>query len=247
MSEKGKRIAMWSGPRNISTAMMRSWGNRPDTFVCDEPFYGHYLAQTRRNHPGADEVMHCHETDWRKAVSWLLGEIPEGKAIFFQKHMAHHLLPNMDRDWFAHMVHFFLIRDPREMLTSLVKNVPDVTLADTGLPQQVEIFEWVHGHCGTIPPVLDAKDVQDDPRGTLSLLCDRLGVEFTEAMLSWPPGPRATDGVWAKHWYGAVEKTTGFNPYQPKDEPLPAHLTDLYADCVRSYEILARHRLQPPR
>src|SRR5262245_40777183 len=137
------RIAMWSGPRNISTAMMRSWGNRPDTFVCDEPLYAHYLQQTGIDHPGAAEVIATHERDWARVVDWLTGPIPDGKPIFFQKRMAHHLLPQIDRTWLGLVSNAFLIRAPREMLASLAKVLPHPTVADTGLPQQVEIFEWV--------------------------------------------------------------------------------------------------------
>jgi hypothetical protein len=239
------RIAMWSGPRNISTAMLRSWGNRPDTYVCDEPLYAHYLLHTNIEHPGAAEVIAHHETNWRQVVTWLTGEIPEGKAIFYQKHMAHHLLPHIDRGWLDRLTHCFLIREPREMLTSLVKFLPEPTLADTGLPQQMEIVRSVQARTGAFPPVIDAKDVLDNPRHMLALLCDKLGVEFTESMLTWPAGRRATDGVWAKHWYDAVEKSTSFQPYRPKNEHLPSHLNELYDKSAELYQTLHRHRLRP--
>ena len=237
------RIAMWSGPRNISTAMMRSWGNRPDTSVCDEPLYAHYLLETGLDHPGADEVVAAHEPDWRKAVAGLVGEAPGGKPIFYQKHMAHHLLPNIERDWFGRLTHAFLIRDPVEMITSLAKVLPNPTPEATGLPQQVEIFEWVRSRTGETPPVVDARDVLNDPRGVLTLLCESLGVEFTESMLSWPPGRRETDGVWAKYWYENVEKTTGFQPFAPKNEPVPDRLRGLLDVCAPCYETLHAHRL----
>ena len=237
------RIAMWSGPRNISTALMRAWGNRPDTAVCDEPLYAHYLQATGLDHPGAAEVIAHHEPDWRKAVAALLGPVPGGKAIYYQKHMAHHLLPHIERDWLGHLTHAFLIRDPREMLVSLAKVLPQPTTEATGLPQQVEIFEWVRSRTGAIPPVVDARDVLLDPRRVLSLLCERLGVEFSEAMLSWPPGRRDTDGIWAKYWYDNVEKTTSFQPYVPRQEPVPEHLQGLLEQCLTHYEALHRHRL----
>jgi hypothetical protein len=243
MNPSSLRIAMWSGPRNISTALMRSWGNRPDTFVCDEPFYAHYLVQTKLAHPGADEVIRDQENDWRKVAAWLTGPIPESKTIFYQKHMAHHLLPNMERGWLDHVTNCFLIREPREMLTSLLHFLPQPTLADTGLPQQVEIFRQVQERSGRTPPALDARDVLDNPRRSLGLLCDALNVPFTEAMLSWPSGPRKTDGVWAKYWYAAVEKTTTFQPYKPKDEPVPTPLKELLGQCEDLYGELHRHRL----
>ena len=243
MTQNPLRIAMWSGPRNISTAMMRSWGNRPDTYVCDEPFYAHYLVQTNLVHPGGDEVIRHQENDWRKVAAWLTGPIPEGKTIFYQKHMAHHLLPNMERGWLDEVTNCFLIREPREMLTSLLHFLPQPTLADTGLPQQLEIFQQVTQRTGRTPPILDARDVLNDPRRTLGLLCDTLNVPFTEAMLSWPPGPRKTDGVWAKYWYAAVEKTTTFQPYKPKSALVPESLKELLEECEDLYHELYQHRV----
>jgi hypothetical protein len=243
VNEQSLRIAMWSGPRNISTALMRSWGNRPDTFVCDEPFYAHYLVQTKIAHPGGEEVIRHQENDWRKVADWLTGPIPDGKTIFYQKHMAHHLLPNMERGWLDEVTNCFLIREPREMLTSLLHFLPQPTLADTGLPQQVEIFQQVMDRTGRTPPIVDARDVLDHPRRTLGLLCDALHVPFSEAMLSWPPGPRRTDGVWAKYWYAAVEKTTSFQPYRPKNDPVPAQLQELHEQCDELYHRLREHRL----
>ena len=234
---------MWSGPRNISTALMRAWGNRPDTAVCDEPLYAHYLQQTGLDHPGAAEVIARHEPDLRKAVAGLVGEVPGGKPIYYQKHMAHHLLPRIERDWFGSLTHAFLIREPREMITSLAKILPEPTAEATGLPQQVEIFSWVQARTGRTPPVIDARDVLDDPRRILTLLCQSLDVPFTEAMLSWPPGPRETDGVWARHWYGSVEKTTSFQPYTPKREPVPDQLLGLLEICQSYYETLYHERL----
>lgn len=242
--DESVRIAMWSGPRNISTAMMRAWGNRADTYVTDEPLYAHYLLQTHRRHPAADEVIASQEGDWRKVVAWLTGPIPNGAQIWFQKHMAHHLVPSIERGWLDRMSHAFLIRDPREMLTSLIKNVPDAGLLDTGLPQQCEIFRQVRNRSGRTPPVLDAKDVLLDPKRQLTLLCQALNVPFGEEMLSWPPGPRDTDGVWAPHWYAEVHKSTSFRPWQPKLEPLSDSLMPLYRECLDYYEELYEHRLR---
>jgi hypothetical protein len=236
---------MWSGPRNISTALMRSWGNRSDTFVCDEPLYAHYLAVTRLAHPGADEVLRHHERDWRQVVAWLVGEVPEGRSVFYQKHMAHHLLPAIERGWLDSVTNAFLIRDPAEMLSSLARILPQPRLPDTGLPQQVEIFRQVRERTGRVPPVLDSRDVLEHPRAMLEQLCAAVGVEFLESMLSWPPGPRATDGVWAKHWYGEVETSTGFKPHRPKQEPLPAALRGLHEDCLPYYAELYGQRLRP--
>lgn len=238
------RIAMWSGPRNISTAMMRSWGNRSDCVVVDEPLYAHYLAVTRKPHPGIDEVIAAGETDLTKALAALTGDIPGGKAIYYQKQMTHHLLPEMGREWLSQLTNCFLIRHPREVLASYVKIVELPELEDTGFPQQAEIFEHVWKVTGRVPPVLDTADVLRDPRRLLGLLCDALGIEFQEAMLAWPPGPRATDGVWAKHWYAEVEKSTGFRPYHSKQIDLPERLEAIYAECLEDYELLYPHRLR---
>ena len=243
MAKAPVRVAMWSGPRNISTAMMRSWGNRPDTFVCDEPLYAHYLHKTGRDHPGAAAVIAAGQTDVSRVTEWLLGPVPRGKRVFYQKHMAHHLLPDMDRGWLRRLTNCFLIREPREVLTSLIKHVPDATLPDTGYPQQAEIFDLVRHWTGRLPLVLDARDVLNDPRRILSLLCAAVGVEFTDKMLSWEPGLRDTDGVWAKYWYKEVETTTSFRPYKPKDEPVPPHMQGMLAECQRFYDRLHAHRL----
>lgn len=237
------RIAMWSGPRNISTALLRSWGNRPDTFVCDEPLYAHYLLHTDVQHPGREEVIARHETDWRKVADWLTGPVPEARAVFYQKHMAHHLLGGIDRGWLERLTHCFLIREPKEMLTSLIQKYPQATLEDTGLPQQVELAGFVQERSGRPPAILDARDVLEDPRRMLGLLCERVGVPFLEQMLAWPAGPRDTDGVWARYWYENVEQSTGFQAYKPKDRAVPERYADVLRACEAHYEKLYRLRL----
>lgn len=237
------RIAMWSGPRNISTALMRAWEARGDTAVVDEPFYAHYLAETGVDHPGREEVIEVHETDWRTVAATLTGPAPGGKAVFYQKHMAHHLLPGMEGEWLDRLAHAFLIRDPREMLTSLIRVTPDPTLADTGLPQQVDLFVRMRGRTGRTPPVIDARDVLEDPPGVLARLCEAVGVPWTDRMLAWEPGRRETDGVWARHWYDAVERSTGFRPYRPKDATVPERLDDVLEASESAYATLHAHRL----
>jgi hypothetical protein len=238
-----QRIAMWSGPRNISTALMRSWGNRPDTVVCDEPLYAYYLKQTGTPHPGADEVIRHHQTDLRRVVAGLLGKIPEDKTIYYQKHITHHLLPGIDRGWLEAMRNAFLIRSPRDVLISLARIYPNPKLEDTGLPQQLDIFKWVQQRTRQVPPVIDARDVLMQPERALRLLCQALEVPFLETMLSWPPGPRRTDGIWAKYWYDAVIKSNTFEPYRPKEEALPEHLGGVLDQAETIYQELFRHRL----
>jgi Sulfotransferase domain len=238
------RIAMWSGPRNISTAMMRSWGNRGDTAVIDEPFYAYYLRATGKKHPGADEVMAGGDTDWRNVVDQLTGPVPNGKKIFFQKQMTHHLLPEVDRQWLGAVANCFLIRDPAEVITSYIKkNDVDLALEDLGFVQQAEIFDWVSQNTKQRAPVIDARDVQQNPKRMLGMLCDATGVEFDEAMLSWPPGLRETDGVWATHWYSEVARSTSFQPYRPKNAPVPERLGEIHERCRECYEKLYQCRL----
>ncbi|MEY2540537.1 MAG: hypothetical protein QOI22_139 [Verrucomicrobiota bacterium] len=252
------RIAMWSGPRNISTAMMRSWGSRADTIVVDEPFYAYYLGATGRKHPGAEEVIASGETDWRKVVSQLIGPIPNRAKTFFQKQMTHHLLPEVDRQWLGAVTNFFLIRDPAEVITSYIKKNDDPALEDLGFVQQAEIFDWVRQNvvgtprCGvsgqrsalSAPIVIDAKDVLQDPERMLRLLCDAIGVEFDKAMLSWPPGLRGSDGIWAKHWYAEVARSTSFQPYRPGNGPVPGRLREIHERCRECYDRLYEHRLR---
>ncbi len=245
MAAEVKRVAMWSGPRNISTALMRSFENRPDAIVVDEPFYGHWLKITGTAHPGADEVMRSQGTDWRRAAAALLAPLPAGKTVFYQKHMAHHLLPDLGRDWIDEVANAFLIRDPEEMLTSLMKVVPEPSIEETGLPQQLELFRRLADRRGEPPIVVDARDVLEAPEPMLRALCAALGIPFDEAMLAWPAGPRASDGVWAKHWYDSVERSTGFAPWRPKPDRVPERQRDLLARCREIYDSLHRERLTP--
>ena len=252
-ADKPIRIAMWSGPRNISTALMRSWGNRPDTVVIDEPFYAYYLKTTGKNHPGADDVIASGETDWRKAVKRLTRPIPNGKRILYQKQMTHHFLPEVDRQWLSTITNCFLIRDPREVILSYIRKNPDPTLEDLGFVQQTKIFDFVVGtsrsvvrgrrSAPSLPFVVDAKDVLENPERMLRLLCDAVDVEFDNAMLSWPPGLRDTDGIWAKYWYDKVATSTSFQPYKPREGIVPDRLREIYEQFRECYDRLYQHRL----
>jgi Sulfotransferase domain len=244
MNKGNIRIAMWSGPRNISTAMMRAWGNRADTFVVDEPFYAFYLKRTGANHPGAEEVIATGETDWRKIVASLTGPIPNGISIFYQKQMTHHLLPEVSPDWLREVTNCFLIRDPAEVIASYIKKNREPTVEDVGFVQQAEIFDFVQSQTGSVPTVIDADDVLRDPERMLRLLCDVVGMDFTKAMLSWPPGRRETDGIWAKYWYAEVERSTSFAPYRERKVELPQGLHEVHARCREIYERLYKVRLR---
>jgi hypothetical protein len=236
------RIAMWSGPRTVSTALMRAWENRPDTVVADEPLYAFYLDRTALHHPGRDEVIASQPTDWRVVLDQLTrAPLPPGTGISYAKHMTHHLLPEVDRTAFGPFRHAYLIRDPRELLASYARVRAEPTLADLGLAQQAEIFEAFGG------PVVDSRDLLADPGGILRALCQALGVPFDEAMLAWPPGPRPSDGVWAPYWYDRVRASTGFTAYRPPAEPLPARLEPLADRCQPYFSRLHEYRMSAPR
>lgn len=239
------RIAVWSGPRCRSTALLRSWESRRDTAVTDEPLYGVYLAATGLDHPGRDAVLASQPTDWREVAAVLAGPAPEGAAVWVQKHMAHHLLPDVGRAWLDGPLfrHAFLVRDPAALVVSLDRVWPGPTLEDTGLPQQAELFRRVRQR-GAAPPVVDADALLREPERVLRALCDRLGVPFDRAMLSWAPGPRASDGVWAEHWYGSVYASTGFGaPPEPADVEIPDRLRPLVEAAQPYYSLLSAHAL----
>jgi hypothetical protein len=233
---------MWSGPRNISTAMMRSWENRTDAMVVDEPLYAHYLAVTGLNHPGREDVIASGETDWRLVVDQLLGAVPAGVDVFYQKHMAHHLIDDVDHSWIASLSNVLLIRDPREVVASYLRSREQVTSEDIGLPQQVRLYDELSAG-GTPPLVIEASDFLSDPAGYLRGLCERIDVPFSDAMMSWPPGPRSTDGVWGRYWYSAVWESTGFSKPQPRTHGvLPAEAEEVATACQPLYERLHERR-----
>jgi hypothetical protein len=231
------RVAMWSGPRNISTAMMRSFGSRADTVAVDEPLYAYYLAATGIDHPGRDAILASQPQRWQDVADQLTGPVHQEPAVFYQKHMTHHLLPEVGRDWLAALTHAFLIRDPAHVIASYAKVRGEPTLDDLGYPQQIEIFRSFGG------PVVDAADVLRDPAATLGRLCEALGIGFDRAMLAWAPGPRAEDGVWAPHWYASVHASTGFAPYNPAPAQVPDRLRALVEAAQPYYDEMAAHRL----
>lgn len=233
----GVRLAVWSGPRNISTALMRSWENRPDTHVVDEPLYAYYLRETGLDHPGRDEVIAAGETSWQVVVAGLTAPV---EGVVYQKHMTHHLLPQLPRDWISALTNVLLIRDPAEVVASYVRSRATVTVDDIGVAQQVALFEQLRGDV----PVIDAADFLRDPEAHLRWMCDHIGVAFTDRMLHWPPGPRDSDGVWAPYWYDAVLASTGFEPYQPRTVELTGAALDVAQQSRPYYERLYESRLQ---
>lgn len=231
------RIAMWSGPRNISTAMMRSFGARLDTVVTDEPLYAAYLAGTDLYHPGREQILTSQPTDWAEVAAMLSGPIPGGAEVWYQKHMTHHLLPVFGQDWLGELQHAFLIRNPAHVIASYARVREEPTLEDLGFTQQLELFREFGG------PVVDAADLLANPPAMLLELCEALGIPYDDAMLSWPAGARATDGVWAKYWYASVEASTRFAPYDPSPAVVPGHLQHLVDAAQPAYDELAAQRL----
>ena len=236
------RLSMWSGPRNVSTALMYAFRQRPDTEVLDEPLYGHYLRTSGADHPGRDEILAAMETDGERVVREVLLASPTSAPVQFFKNMAHHLR-GLDRGFLDQMTHLLLTRDPREMLPSLAQHLPDPTLADTGFEEQIELLEH-EKRAGRPPVVLDARELLLDPEGVLREACHRLGLTFEPAMLRWSPGPRPEDGVWAQYWYESVHASTGFAPYRPKTDPFPDYLEPLLDVCLPYYERLSAHAIR---
>ena len=243
MIQEPLRVAMWSGPRNISTAMMRAWENRGDCAVSDEPLYAHYLAHTGSDHPGREEVIAAGQTDWRAVTAALVGPLPHGQPVWYQKHMSHHLLPHIDHGWIRALTNVFLIRDPDEVVSSYLRTRDTVTPEDIGIPQERRLFDEIADHDGVTPAVIDADEFLRAPEAHLRALCTRLGIAFTERMLSWPAGPRASDGIWAPHWYAAVWKSTGFEGPRERKVKLDADAQRVSDACRGDYEFLQRHRL----
>ncbi len=230
------RINLWSGPRNVSTALMYSFAQRQDTTVVDEPLYGHYLRVSDAIHPGMEEVMADMDCDGERVVRELvLGHC--ATPVLFMKQMAHHLV-ELDRAFLRQTVNVLLIRDPVQMLPSLAQNLPLPTLRDTGLAIQSELYQQLLD-LGQQPPVLDSKQLLLDPPAVLQQLCRQIGIPFDDQMLQWQAGARPEDGIWAKYWYRSVHQSTGFDPYQTKTEPFPPKLLPLLAACYPHYQQLA--------
>ncbi len=239
MSDQTKfRINLWSGPRNISTALMYSFAQRSDTKVYDEPLYAHYLSNTDAGeyHPGADEVLERMENDGNKVIQMILGD--HGKPVAFFKQMTHHLV-NIDHSFMKNMVNIILTRNPAEMLPSYAKEVPNPTMRDVGYKQHHELLDYLE-QIGNLPVILTSENVLKNPSKTLQKLCEKIGIPFDENMLRWEKGPRPEDGSWAKYWYHSVHQSTGFIQYQPKNESFPDYLKPLLDECLPYYEKLTR-------
>lgn len=237
-------IAMWSGPRNLSTAMMRSFGNRPDCAAMDEPFYAAYLAATGLEHPMRDEIIADGQTDPEKVISHCLSGGDDSMPVSYQKHMTHHMIDDFDTAWISEITNVFLIRAPERVLASYAAKTETVCAADIGFTRQRELFDLVRNSTGKTPAVVDAHDIRSDPEKTLTLLCDAIGIGFHPSMLSWPAGERPEDGIWARHWYDAVWRSTGFAPPETGSaQPLPDDLEQIREEVVGDYRYMEQFKL----
>lgn len=238
-----KRINLWSGPRNISTALMYSFAQRADMTVVDEPLYAHYLSKTnaKNYHPGADEILEKMENDGNKVVEMMLGDFPTENVFF--KQMTHHLV-ELDWSFLKNMTNVILTRDPREMLRSFVNQIKAPVLKDTGYKAHIDLMNYLKKN--DLPfVILDGKNVLLNPRKVLTELCKQIEIPFDESMLSWQPGALAEDGCWAKHWYHNVHKSSQFGKYTPKDGAFPKQLEPLLKECLPFYKELSSMAIQP--
>ena len=238
------RVAMWSGPRNISTAMMRAWENRADTSVVDEPFYACFLTATGIIHPMQEEVLASQSSDWDTVIRTELSKpLNPGEKLQYQKHMTQHMVAEIDGTWFTSLKHAFLIRHPAGVVASYSQKRESVTADDIGFAKQKELYDLTCSLTDQSPPIIDARDVLTDPKNMLSKLCGSLGVPFSQEMLKWPSGRRDSDGVWAPHWYHNVEQSTGFGPYRDDDVNLTNAEQEIVDQCLPYYQFLYDRRL----
>ena len=243
MSQAPLRIAAWSGPRNMSTTMMRSFGARSDTVCVDEPFYAVYLSQTGLRHPMSDEIFAAQSQDPRTVIEDLTARSEASHPILYQKHMTHHMLPDVPRDWLAACRNVFLIRHPARVIPSYARKMETVSLDAIGFPQQLSLFETAAKLEAETPIVIDSDDILRAPETRMRALCAALGIDWQAEMLAWPAGPRPEDGAWAPHWYDAVWRSTGFGPPPGALPEVPPELSNIYDAALESYDRLAAHRI----
>lgn len=237
------KIAMWSGPRNLSTALMYAFAARGDCAVWDEPFYAAYLRETGMDHPMRDQIIAAHTADPVEIAAACTGPNPQDQSLFYQKHMTTHMIPAFDRQFLRSLTNVFLIRHPARVVASYAKKREGPSLADLGFVQQAELFDQVANWLGEAPLVIDSADIRQDPRRSLTALCRALHVPFTENMLHWPAGPKPFDGVWAAHWYGAVHRSTGIDEPEGPLPDLPPAYQAIVEEALPFYERLAAHKM----
>lgn len=236
------RLSMWSGPRNLSTAMMYAFAQRSDCEVWDEPFYAAYLAKTGLSHPMGEDIMANGDTDAEVVIEKCLSVGPQGRPVFYQKHMTQHMIPEFRRDWILQQTNVFLIRHPARVLASYAVKRENPTLRDIGFEQQMELINLVTSETGRSPLIVDSADIRQDPASMLQKICAAVDIPFEEKMLSWPQGGNTQDGVWAPHWYGAVWNSSGFAGPESELPPVAPELADVYQNAKRLYDQMAEQK-----
>ncbi len=232
---------MWSGPRNISTAMMRSFSSRSDTYVSDEPFYANYLMRTGIDHPGREEIIESYDTDYDSVISDLQNDIPDNKSIWYQKHMAQHIDPTDNLNWTNNFLNCLLIRNPNEVIPSFLQKSSITDLDELGYSQQLKLLKY---HDYKIPTV-DAKDILLNPKSMLTKICSFFKIEFEKEMLFWNQGPHPQDGIWGKYWYDRLWESTTFSTYKENTSFVDDQYKDLLEKCTIIYNELYKYRIRP--
>jgi hypothetical protein len=230
-------IACWSGPRNISTALMRSWSSRGDTFVTDEPFYAHYLRETKLKHPMYKEILNKYSSNYNEIVNYLIDEIPKNKKIWYQKHMAHHILDLSSIDWISNVENCILLRHPKEVISSYTKKNKLTSVEELGYPQQYEIINFLK-KINKSYIIIDSKELLTNPQKSLSDWCRKINIKFDKSMLKWDKGGHVNDGIWWESWYDNVIKTTGFEKYEKKDINIENKYDSIYNESMKYYSYL---------
>tara|TARA_B100000941_G_scaffold285597_1_gene257872 strand:+ start:1874 stop:2584 length:711 start_codon:yes stop_codon:yes gene_type:complete len=230
-------IACWSGPRNISTALMRSWSSRMDTFVSDEPFYAYYLKETKLEHPMHKEIIDKYSSNYNKIIKYLTGEIPGNKEIWYQKHMAHHILDLKSIDWISNFENCILLRHPKEVISSYTKKNRLNSVEELGYPQQYEIINFLK-KINKSYIVIDSKELLKDPKKSLSNWCRKTNIEFDKSMLKWRKGNHVNDGIWWESWYNKVIETTEFRQFEKKDINIENKFDSIYNESMKYYNYL---------
>ena len=243
MNNNITRIGMWSGPRNIYTALMRSFENRPDTIVVDEPFYAYFLNKTGIKHPIYKEVIQTYDTSWDNIAKTLTGPIPDSNNISYQKLMTHHWVDNAPLDWLEKIHNCFLIRNPKQVIISYLKIHNDITPELIGLPQQLHIFNTIIKKTNKIPIVISSENILENPKLMLNRLCDLLDIPFLNQMLQWPKGKRDSDGIWGEYWYKNVVQTTSFNKPLNQNEKFPNQFLKLLEECMSYYKQMEKYKI----
>ena len=229
-----KIICLWSCPRNISTALMYSFGNREDTEIYDEALYAYYLHKTGIKHPGYNEIINNMEIDCKKIINEII--LSPKKNINFHKLMTHFLI-DIDLDFLKKVSNVIFIRDPKEIINSYIKVIPNPTIEDIGIKQQFKLYNHLL-ESNNIPLVLDSSILLKNPKKILTVLCNKLDISYSNKMLKWSKGPKKADGIWAKYWYKNVHKSSGFNNYEIKNIKLNSKNKKLAQDCEKYYNFL---------